>query len=120
MGILDKVKKLNNSLPVAGNNKNTFAGDIWHNFKDGDNNLRLVGEFIQIRQHYIAASKQKKSRGLCIPEAFLGDGKLGVNINCSDWDIDTETEKKDKSCVICRLNKIAKFHLNKDNKAKLT
>ncbi len=111
--LLDKVKKLNNSLPVAGKPKGNFAQDIWHNFKDGDNNIRLVGEFIQVKQHYLAPNKSKGSRGLCIPDSFIGDGKLQYNINCADWDLDKESAKEDKTCVICRLNRVAKSLLKK-------
>lgn len=113
MSLLDKVKKLNNSLPTGKKQTSSFTSDIWHNFKDGDNRIRLVGAFVQVRQHYLAPNKNKGVRGLCIPEAFQGENKLPYNINCADWEIDTETQKKDLTCTICRLNRVAKAFLKK-------
>lgn len=118
MSLLDKVKKLNSSLPVKSKQKGSFATDIWHSFHDGDNNIRLVGEFIQTRGHFIAPNKGKGLRGLCRPDAFIGDNKLQMVINCGDWDIDTESYKPVKTCTICRLNNVANNFLK--NKAALS
>lgn len=118
MSNLDKIMKIKNSMPAAKNAASNSYSDIWHQFKEGDNNIRLVGEFIQVKQHYIAPNPKKKMRGLCIPDAFSGENKLLSNINCADWDIDTESERKEKRCVICRLNQIAKTQLK--NKSALS
>lgn len=120
MDYRDRIKKFNNSLPKKqAGGKSTFS-NIWYTFKDGDNTLRLVGEFIQVRTHYIAPNPKKGDRGLCMPQAFQGQDKLGINVNCSDWDVTTESEKPEKTCAICSLYHVCQKKLDRANKGNLT
>ena len=43
---------------------------IFHKWKDGDNNIRLAGEFVEVKTHYIAPNTKRQERGLCEPAAF--------------------------------------------------
>lgn len=104
--VLEKIRRLKASRPQSGG-VNRVKG-IFHQFQDGENIIRLVGEFLEVRTHFIAPATARKDRGLCIPAAFQGDGKLPQIINCPDWDIDKEVAKKDKTCPICKLRAIAR------------
>jgi len=96
---------------------------IFFDFKDGDNQLRLIGEFVEMKTHFIAPAPARKNRGLCKPEAFNGEDRISVIINCPDWDINTEEAASEKTCPICRLNALAQGLLREngnslDEKAK--
>ena len=103
MNMMDKIK----SIKRGGMKKSSIKG-IFHQFKDGDNPVRLVGEFVQVKTHFIAPSPKRKDRGLCQQEAFEGEDKLPQVVNCADWDINGEKETKEKTCVICKLNALAR------------
>lgn len=110
--VLDKVRKLKASRPQSGNNSRLRG--YFHNWNDGDNILRLVGEFVEVRTHFIAPAPKRNDRGLCMPTAFQGDDKLPMKINCLDWDIGLEEFRKVKVCPVCKMWQIAKAVL-KDN-----
>ena len=110
--VLDKVRKLKASRPQSGNNSRLRG--YFHNWNDGDNILRLVGEFVEVRTHFIAPALKRNDRGLCMPTAFQGDDKLPMKINCLDWDIGLEEFRKVKVCPVCKMWQIAKAVL-KDN-----
>ena len=104
MNVMDKIKNIKRS----GSFKKGSVKGIFHQFKDGDNHIRLAGEFIQVKTHFIAPAPQRKDRGLCMPDAFKGDDRLPQVVNCVDWDVSTEKETKEKTCVICKLNTLAR------------
>jgi hypothetical protein len=114
MSVLDKVRKFKDTRPK--NNSGGSMRGIFHDWKDGSNPIRLVGEFLEVRTHFIAPVAARKDRGLCMQEAFRtkgvqskeGEEYLPQVINCLDWDIEKETVKKEKTCPICRLYAIAK------------
>lgn len=108
---LKRIKGLSKTLPQPNQKKKSSFANIWFNWKEGENHLRFVGDFLQVRSHYLAPNAARKDRGLCIPDAFKGDDKLPANMNCPDWDIETETEKAEKVCVICKLHRIAEATL---------
>ncbi len=83
MGTFDKVKKFSASRPRYGGGSS--ARGIFHTFKTGDNIVRLVGEFIEVKTHFIAPMKSRGDRGLCISDAFEGEDKLPQVCNCPDW-----------------------------------
>ena len=105
MSVLDRLSKQQASRPQ--NNGGRVKG-IFHQWKDGSNDIRLAGEFVEVRTHFIAPAPKRNDRGLCMPNAFQGDDKLPQVINCLNWDIATERPKKDKTCPICKLNAIAR------------
>ena len=114
MGVLDKVRKFKNSRPQFDGQSRTRG--IFHDWQDGDNVIRLVGEFLEVRTHFIAPAPKRKERGLCNGEAFAkeNENRLPKVINCPDWDVEKEMEKDEKVCPICALHRIAKQALKED------
>lgn len=104
MSVLDKVRKLKATRPQGGGSR---LRGIFHQWKDGDNPIRLVGEFIEVRTHFVAPAPKRGERGLCIPTAFQGDNKLPQVVNCLNWDVASEEEKAEHTCPICKLHAIA-------------
>jgi hypothetical protein len=105
MSVLDKVRKLKATRPKGGGGGRLRG--IFHQWKDGDNPIRLVGEFVEVRTHFVAPAPKRGERGLCIPTAFQGDNKLPQVVNCLNWDVATEEEKAEHTCPICKLHAIA-------------
>lgn len=103
---LDKVKKFRQSRPQQGGFTKTRG--IFYNFDDNDNIVRLVGEFLECKQHFIAPAPKRNERGLCIAEAFKGEDALPKMINCLDWDPEKEEPMPKSTCPICALNAIIK------------
>ncbi len=101
--VLDKVNKFKATGPRSGGNGPRLRG-IFHQWKDGDNIIRLVGEFLEVRTHFVAPVVSRGERGLCMPSAFTGEGKLPQVLNCLDWDPKTEQEKAEKTCPICKFD----------------
>lgn len=126
MSVLDKVRKLRQTLPQGGGQGRTTG--IFKDWEEGPNRLRLVGEFIEVRTHWISPAPKRGERGLCQPEAFTdaaGDDRLPKVINCTDWDVENEEAKKKKTCPICMLHDLARKALkeleeegDEDDKAK--
>jgi hypothetical protein len=118
MGTADKLKK---TFAGSGNRNFKKQTNIFYKFEDGSNILRLVGEPLDVRTHYIAPNTKKGDRGLCVKEAFEieGEERLPFMANCPDWDIENQVERKEKTCPICKLNRIVKEELykNKENLA---
>lgn len=106
MSVLDRLTKAQASRPQGG----TFSKvkGIFHMWKAGANRIRLVGDFTEVRTHFIAPSPKRKDRGLCMATAFQGDDKIPQVVNCSNWDIAMERPKKEKTCPICKLNAVAR------------
>lgn len=103
---LDKIRKLKERPKQEGQGGSRLNG-IFHKWKVGDNYIRLVGSFTEVQTHFVAPVAARKERGLCRSDAFQGDGKIPQVINCPDWDVATESEKKTHTCPICKLNAIA-------------
>jgi hypothetical protein len=89
---------------------------IFHQWKDGDNVIRLAGNFLEVRTHFIAPAKARNDRGLCRQDAFLKDGESSLPqvINCLDWDVEKEEPRAIKRCPICKLAEIAKAILKEN------
>lgn len=104
--ILDRLAKVQAARPQGG--QFSKVKGIFHTWKEGPNIIRLAGDFVEVRTHYIAPSPKRKDRGLCIATAFQGDDKIPQVINCLNWDIGLERPKKVKTCPICKLNAVAK------------
>jgi len=103
--VLDKVRQFRANKTYSGHDHRVRG--IFHQWKDGDNIIRLVGEFIEVRTHFIAPVKNRNDRGLCRDDAFEGDDALPQVINCPNWDIEMEKPRKQKTCPICVLNELA-------------
>jgi hypothetical protein len=104
--MMDKVRRFKASRP-QGFSGNRIRG-IFHKWKEGDNVIRLAGEFIEVKTHYIAPNVKRQERGLCQAVAFQGDNALSQTINCFDWDVTTEEPRKAKTCPVCALARIAR------------
>jgi len=111
MATLDKIRKLRASRPQTGGG--TRLRGIFHSWKDGDNIIRLVGEFLETKTHFIAPAPKRSERGLCQAVAFQGNEKMSPVINCLNWDVQKE-EARQGGCPICRLHAIAQQVLNDD------
>lgn len=109
MQTLDKIRKLRSSRPQGGGGSRLRG--IFHSWKDGDNIVRLVGEFLETKTHFIAPAPKRGERGLCQTVAFQGNEKMPQVINCLDWDVLKE-EGRRGGCPICRLHAIAQQVLN--------
>ena len=117
MSNLDRAREMAKKAETATTMKKfSSTKNIYHKWNTGDNHVRFVGNFVEFRTHYIQSSGRKGDRGLCRPEAFVGDGKLMGTVNCLDWDVEKECFKDVKTCPICALERIAKSAL-KDNPA---
>jgi hypothetical protein len=108
MGILDKIAKVQAARPSNNNNKVT---GIYYSWKEGTNRIRLAGDFLEVRTHFIAPSPKRKDRGLCFSAAFQGDEKIPQVVNCQNWDVESEHGKSEKTCPICKLNAVARAAL---------
>jgi hypothetical protein len=110
MGNLEKMRKLRQRRATE-NNKRNFSNlrDIYYDFEMGDNRIRLCDEFLEVRTHFIAPAPKRNDRGLCQAEAFKGDDRIPMVINCPDWDLEKEEKKPESewTCPICKLNRIA-------------
>lgn len=107
MGVLDKVRKFKNSRPNYDDRPRTRG--IFHDWQDGPNEIRLVGEFLEVKTHFIAPAPKRGEKGLCQQEAFARDNdkRIPKVINCPDWDIEKEEPTDKKTCPICKLYRLA-------------
>lgn len=106
MGVLDKVRKFKSTRP-DGDGRTV---GIWHEWQDGENHIRLIGEFLKVKTHFLPPVKKRGERGLCQEEAFdkkANKNAISMVVNCPDWDIDKEEDKDVKTCPVCKLWRIA-------------
>lgn len=111
-GVLDKIRKMKERAPVRGN-FSSFRG-IFHQWKDGDNTIRLVGEFLEVKTHYVSPNPKRGERGLCQAKSFQGNNRIPQTVNCLDWDIEKEEPKKTRTCPFCKLQAIARQALKEN------
>lgn len=88
----------------SGNNFQKM--DIWFKWTKNEHTIRLAGDFIVVNSHWIGPSAFNAVK-LYDEKFFVGEDKLPYQINCNNWDVETETEDKKGECVICKLRKIA-------------
>ena len=114
MGVLDKVRKFKNQRPKNEGRSKTKG--IFHEWQDGPNDIRLVGEFLEAKTHFLASAKQRGERGMCMDDAFEKDNEHRIMkvVNCPDWDINTEQAKGELTCPVCKLYRIASQALKED------
>jgi ribosomal protein L12E/L44/L45/RPP1/RPP2 len=105
MSVLDKIRKMKDRGDRRGN-RSPLRG-IFHDWQDGPNNVRLCGDFLEVKTHFIAPAPKRNDPGLCQADAFKGDDRIQMVINCPDWDVGTEEAKAEKTCPICKLHAIA-------------
>lgn len=108
---------------LKGNNDNgnqNFANNnVWFEWGDAEEHVvRLVGDFKWARSHWIGPSQFGEDVEIVNSTAFKGENKLLMNVACSDWDMDRETEVDDeeRTCPVCRLGHNAEKMLKKHGK----
>lgn len=103
---------------IGGNFKKTEG--IFHKFTDGDNIIRMVGEGLETRMHFIAPHPKNNDRGLCSERAFsykdVEDKSkvLPKMMMCLDWDIENEKPREEKTCPVCKLYRKSRDMLKKE------
>lgn len=121
MGLMEKIQKFsaeNQRRKMSGNgDSGRRLRDIFHRFHDGDNIIRLVDEFVVVKTHFVMPDQKTGQRGLCVRDAFQSgaENRLPAVVNCADWDIENECETEEKTCLICKLNAIAKTSMKDDS-----
>ena len=73
--------------------------------------VRLIGDFIQTKIHWINNGMGQKVK--LYGDSIFSEKKLPVNINCANWDI-KEEKRKDGGCIVCKLNNIARAMLRSE------
>ena len=108
------------ALKVMANRYGSQEGftkdNIWFDWGNKEEHtVRLVGDFKWIRTHWIGESKFGKDIAILNPSAFK-DKRIPMNIACSNWDAESETEDPFKGCPVCRLAKNADEMLKRHGK----
>ena len=101
------------------NGGNNFAKEnIWFDWgKKDEHTVRIVGDFVSTRSHWIGESKFGNDVAILNASAFKGDNKLPMQVACGNWDVATESEDPDgDACPICRLGRNADAMLKKYGK----
>lgn len=113
-----KARQKNQQDNKGGKNR---TKNIYHKMKDGDNIVRLVGNFLETRTHYLVGSlaREKDERGFAIPKV----------VNCGAWDTENECWKEGvwknnrvdykeaaKHCPLCAVFYMANLK-SKDNES---
>lgn len=106
MKMIDRIKKFQERNKEQNSNNFNESEDIFFDLSEGTHRVRLVGDWTCVHSHWIGPSQF--SRVQFYPEsAFKGENRLRKNINCPDFDIDSETINDEKVCTICKLHDIA-------------
>ncbi len=110
---------LKSAASLSNNGGGNFAKEnIWFDWgKKDEHVIRIVGDFVSIRSHWIGESKFGQDVAILNPSAFKGDNKIPMQVACGNWDVETESEDPDgDACPICRLGKNADAMLKKYGK----
>lgn len=102
--MLDRIKAAQERKASSGGFNS--EDNIFFDFTEGVHRVRLVGEWVCCHSHWIAPSKYST---MCFydEKSFVGEDKLRKNVNCADFDPDTETKTKERTCTICQLRTAA-------------
>lgn len=82
------------------------GGNIFHQWKSGDQIIRLSGDFITTKTYWLSKSNFN-SLDLFDESAFEGEDRIPKIINCANWNIETE-KFEESGDVLFQLNKIAR------------
>lgn len=105
--MVDRIKKFQQRAAEQGTGGNFDDNEkIFFEITEGTHTIRIVGDFVSVHSHWIAHSKYSKVR-LFEDSAFTGNDRLRKNVNCPDFDIETEMKTKKKTCNICKLKAAA-------------
>ena len=105
MGVPDRIK----AQLTRGKNQGGKQLGVFFKVADGDNRIRLVGDFVEVQQHFLSGSSIYKKRGVCPKEAFdvNNPAKIPTIIHCPDWNVEKQEWRKDRSCPLCAINRLA-------------
>lgn len=107
MKMIDRIKKFQERTKEQNASRN-FSDDenIFFDLNEGTHRVRLVGDWVCVHSHWIGPSQYSKVQ-FYSESAFKGDNRLRKNVNCPDFDIDSETINDEKECTICKLRAVA-------------
>jgi len=115
MRMIDRIKALQERNQKSG--VGSFSGgDIFFKFTEGTHHIRLVGEWVTIKSHWIGPSTYNKAL-LFDEDEFKGENPLKRSVTCSNFDTQTEmtVEHGKETCALCALNEAA-FSLLRDKR----
>lgn len=105
---VSRINNVSKSMsPSTKNFDNKKRTNIFFSFgkSDEEHILRLVGEIVVLRKHWIGSSPFNPVK-LYDDDEFTGEDKLPMQINCNNWDSDEECAK-DNGCPICLVHNAA-------------
>lgn len=114
-----KAIKFNEKVETNTNSNDFQKKNVWFNWGDEDERtVRLVGDFCWVRTHWIGKSNFNKEKDVDLfnSKAFIGDKKLPMKINCSNWSVETEEIDENGGCAICQLAEKANDIMAKEGK----
>lgn len=87
--------------------KKGLVFDIFMNFRDGDNPVRLVGNIEEVRYHYVGMPKDKLLQSIAEPNYLDRNNpdNIPAMVACLDWDVENQVEKEDKKCPYCAIQR---------------
>ena len=105
--MLERIKKFQQRAR-ENSSSNSYSSDenIFFHLTEGTHRIRLIGDFVSVHSHWIGPSQYSKA-ALYEESAFKGDHRIKKNVNCPDFDIDTETPTEERTCTICQLRTAA-------------
>lgn len=106
--IADRIKNYQKRAKESNSGSSNYNDDenIFFDFTEGTHRIRLVGQWTTVHSHWIGPSQFSKI-SFYDESSFKGDNRLKKNINCSNWDPDTETPTEESTCTICKLRSVA-------------
>lgn len=104
--MLERINKFKERNKSTGSNNFNDNENIFFDLSEGTHRIRLVRDWVSVHSHWIAPSKFSKIT-LYEESAFKGENRLKRNVNCPDFDVDTEMTTEEKSCVICKIRAAA-------------
>jgi len=99
--LMDKINERNAQAQKKSNGyiKNATTRMKW---KDGKNQIRFVGNYVEVHTHSISPSSFG-SIGVADGSLFKGKGCLPFEVTCTDWNLQEEKMNKDRTCPFCKL-----------------
>lgn len=104
--MLERIKAAQNRLEQQSNYNDGEKEEIFFKMEEGEHQIRLVGDgWVTIHSHYY---NTKFSELKLFPDsAFTGENHIKRISACADFDPDTEMNRSEKKCVLCKLRKAA-------------
>jgi hypothetical protein len=123
-GALAKLRKMNDERQERQDRQSKGGGytKVFHSWKLGVNRVRLVGDFVEVKTHYLGSENQTVA--IMKSNAFDKKGNdkhIPMIVNCANWDMKNgRFMSEGGTCPICALNRIAKAALKNKSTNGLT